>query len=79
MQTVERTIKASRIIVRQEGVGLSMLRNVKNDGIKNKYERNNQVSSRVFVTLLYKNSVFEVPCHCQLTIPSQTLRSRLAR
>ncbi|MEH1968621.1 MULTISPECIES: hypothetical protein [unclassified Nostoc] len=39
MPTVERTTKASRIIVRQEGVGLSMLRNVKNDCIKNKCER----------------------------------------
>ncbi|MFS0516745.1 hypothetical protein ACEYW6_18800 [Nostoc sp. UIC 10607] len=42
MPTVERITKASRIIVRQEGVGLSMLRNVKNGCIKNKYERNNQ-------------------------------------
>ncbi|AHJ28430.1 hypothetical protein NSP_20980 [Nodularia spumigena CCY9414] len=37
MSMVEQTIKASRIIVRQEGVGLSMLRNVKSSGIKNKY------------------------------------------
>ncbi|MEH2130676.1 MAG: hypothetical protein V7K86_08460 [Nostoc sp.] len=42
MPTVERITKASRIIVRQEGVGLSMLRNVKTGGIKNKYERRNQ-------------------------------------
>jgi hypothetical protein len=42
MPTVERITKASRIIVRQEGVGLSMLRNVKNECIKNKYERKNK-------------------------------------
>ncbi|MEH1865307.1 MAG: hypothetical protein V7K69_09875 [Nostoc sp.] len=42
MPTVERITKASRIIVRQEGVGLSMLRNVKNQCIKNKYERKNK-------------------------------------
>jgi hypothetical protein len=42
MPTVEGITKASRIIVRHQGVGLSMLRNVKNDGIKNKYEPNNQ-------------------------------------
>ncbi len=42
MPTVERITKASRIIVRQEGVGLSMLRNVKNECIKNKYERENK-------------------------------------
>jgi len=64
MLTVERITKASRIIVRQEGVGLSMLRNVKNDCIKNKYERNNKALSLFFVTLLYKNSVLEVPCCC---------------
>lgn len=64
MPTVERITKASRIIVRQEGVRLSMLRNVKNDCIKNKYEPNNQALSLLFVTLLYKNSVLEVPCHC---------------
>jgi len=64
MLTVEPTIRASRIIVRQQGVGLSMLRNVKNECIKNKYERNNQPLSRVFVTLLHKNSVLKVPCHC---------------
>lgn len=57
MLTVERITKASRIIVRQEGVGLSMLRNVKNDCIKNKYERNNQTLSQFFVTLLHINSV----------------------
>jgi hypothetical protein len=40
---VERTTKqASRIIVRQEGVGLSMLRNVKSAGIKNKCQRKNR-------------------------------------
>ncbi|WP_414562991.1 MULTISPECIES: hypothetical protein [unclassified Anabaena] len=40
---VERTTKqASRIIVRQEGVVLSMLRNVKSGGIKNKYQRKNR-------------------------------------
>jgi hypothetical protein len=64
MPTVERITKASRIIVRQEGVGLSMLRNVKNECIKNKYERKNQHLSLFFVTLLYKNSVLEVLCHC---------------
>ncbi|MEH2433797.1 MAG: hypothetical protein V7K25_06015 [Nostoc sp.] len=42
MPTVERITEASRIIVRQEGVGLSMLRNVKNQCIKNKCERDNQ-------------------------------------
>lgn len=62
MPTVERITKASRIIVRQEGVGLSMLRNVKNDCIKNKYERNNQTLSQFFVTLLHKNSVFKLLC-----------------
>jgi hypothetical protein len=61
MLTVERTTRASRIIVRQEGVGLSMLRNVKNDCIKNKYERDNKHFSQFFVTLLNKNSVLEVP------------------
>ncbi|WP_373526308.1 hypothetical protein [Nostoc sp.] len=60
MPTVEPTIRASRIIVRQLGVGLSMLRNVKNDCIKNKYERNNQPLNCVFVTLLHKNSVLQV-------------------
>jgi hypothetical protein len=42
MLAVERITKASRIIVRQEGVGLSMLRNVKNECIKNKCERENK-------------------------------------
>ncbi|QFS42830.1 hypothetical protein GXM_00303 [Nostoc sphaeroides CCNUC1] len=50
MPTVERITKASRIIVRQEGVGLSMLRNVKNECIKNKCERNNQHLKPFFVT-----------------------------
>lgn len=63
MSTVERITKASRIIVRQEGVGLSMLRNVKNDCIKNKYERNNRVLSQFFVTLLHKNSVLKLLCY----------------
>lgn len=48
MPTVERTTKAIRIIVRQEGVGLSMLRNLQNDCIKNKYERSNQHCSLFF-------------------------------
>lgn len=57
MPTVERTTKASRIIVRYQGVGLSMLRNVKTDYIKNKCLRKNQGLRQVFVTLLNKNSV----------------------
>lgn len=64
MSKVERTTKASRIIVRQEGVGLSMLRNVKNDCIKNKSAPNNQAFRPIFVTLLYKNSVLQLPDHC---------------
>jgi len=57
MSTVAQTIKPGRIIVRQEGVGLSMLRNVKNGCIKNKCKRNNECFRYIFVTLLNKNSV----------------------
>lgn len=57
MSAIKRTKTASRIIVQQEGVGLSMLRNVKNDGIKSKSQRNNQGLRIFFVTYLNKNSV----------------------
>lgn len=60
--TVERTTTASRIIVRQEGVGLSMLRNVKNFGIKNNLLRENQALKLFFVTFFNKNSVTKIPC-----------------
>jgi hypothetical protein len=71
MSTFAQPIKPSRIIVRQEGVGLSMLRNVKNDCIKNKTQRNNQYFSCVFVTLLNKNSVHPVYLHRESKIPSK--------
>ena len=48
--TAHSTIKASRIIVRQQGVGLSMLRNVKNNLIKTKYLRNNKALESIIVT-----------------------------
>lgn len=57
MSTVAQNIKPGRIIVRQEGVGLSMLRNVKNGCIKNQIKRNNQRLKPIFVTLLNLNSV----------------------
>jgi hypothetical protein len=57
MSTVAKNIKPGRIIVRQEGVGLSMLRNVKNGGIKNQIERNNQHLKLFFVTFRNQNSV----------------------
>ncbi len=60
MSKIERTTTASRTIVRQEGVGLSMLRNVKKAGIKNKYLRNNQALEYFFVMFLNKNSVTEI-------------------
>jgi hypothetical protein len=60
--TAERTTTASRIIVRQEGVGLSMLRNVKKFGIKKNFLRNNQVLRLFFVTFFNKNSVTQIPC-----------------
>ncbi|WP_256871669.1 hypothetical protein [Nostoc sp. TCL26-01] len=42
MSTVAQAINPGRIIVRSEGVGLSMLRNVKNNSLVNKLKRNNQ-------------------------------------
>jgi hypothetical protein len=49
--------KPSRIILRYQGVGLSMLRNVKNEQVKNKYPRNNQGFRFVFVIKININSV----------------------
>lgn len=43
--------------MRQEGVGLSMLRNVTSSFIKNKYLRSNKGLEKVFVTLININSV----------------------
>jgi hypothetical protein len=60
--TVERTTTASRIIVRQEGVGLSMLRNVKTFGIKNNFLRDNKPLKLFFVTFVNNNSVTKIPC-----------------
>jgi hypothetical protein len=57
MLIVEATTTASRTIVQQEGVGLSMLRNVKKLGMRNKILRNNQGLGLFFVTLVNKNSV----------------------
>ncbi|BAY68890.1 hypothetical protein NIES23_16800 [Trichormus variabilis NIES-23] len=57
MSTVEQTTNPGRIIVRYEGVGLSMLRNVKNGCIKNRPGRNNQDQKSIFVTLRNENSV----------------------
>jgi hypothetical protein len=53
----EKTKKPSRIILRYQGVGLSMLRNVKNKQVKNKYSRNNQGFRSIFVAKLNNNSV----------------------
>ncbi|WP_427159335.1 hypothetical protein ACQFX9_25390 [Aliinostoc sp. HNIBRCY26] len=71
MSTVAQTIKPGRIIVRQEGVGLSMLRNVKNNRTKNKCERNHQCFKLIFVTLLNKNSVLGTELDSRSKIPSK--------
>jgi hypothetical protein len=69
------TIKASRIILRQKGVGLSMLRNVKNKFMKKTYLRNYQGFNSLFVTLLNINSVSEVSNCCEQKIPSNAARA----
>jgi hypothetical protein len=71
MSSVGQTTNPGRIIVRYQGVGLSMLRNVKNDGIKNRYERNNQYLKLIFVTLVNKNSVSATPSSPKSKIPSK--------
>ncbi|AUT01837.1 hypothetical protein CLI64_16395 [Nostoc sp. CENA543] len=71
MSTVAQTIKPGRIIVRQEGVGLSMLRNVKNNRTQNKCERNHQYFKQIFVTFLNKNSVLCTELDSRSKIPSK--------
>lgn len=75
MSTVAQTIKPGRIIVRQEGVGLSMLRNVKKFGMKNKFSRNNQAFSPIFVILVNKNSVHKILFTQKYKIPSKAARA----
>lgn len=72
MSCVGQTTNPGRIIVRYQGVGLSMLRNVKNDGIKNRCERSNQSLKPIFVTLVNKNSVSTTPSSPKSKIPSKT-------
>ena len=55
---MNKLVEVSRIIVRQEGVGLSMLRNITVAWSQTKRLRNNQHLSLVFFTFLYKISVF---------------------
>lgn len=58
--------------MRYEGVGLSMLRIVKNDCIKNRLGRNNQDYKSIIVTSLNKNSVLTDSCSPKSKIPSKT-------
>jgi len=63
---------ASRTIVRYEGVGLSMLRNVKNMEVKNKCPRKNQGYNCFFVIKLHKNSVTEISLSLNNKIPNKS-------
>lgn len=62
------TLEVSRLIVRQEGVGLSMLRNVAIAFIYKKYLRDNRAFNIVFVIYIYKAKRFGQELCDRLTI-----------
>ncbi|HLO85040.1 MAG TPA: hypothetical protein VK203_08530 [Nostocaceae cyanobacterium] len=75
MLEIEQTKKPSRIILRYQGVGLSMLRNVKNEQVKNKYSRSNKGYKPVFVTKVNSNSVLKTIHQEKTKIPNKSARA----
>ena len=69
----------SRFIVRDQGVGLSMLQNVKSFACRETAQRNNQGLSLISVTKSYMNILFSVMMQTQSQNPQIDLNPQSLR